>query len=723
MDEHGQYAAKTLTIELEDLYLDPNNYRLIHEDAQVNVSDDHIKDKDVANRTYKLILGEKNQYIMDLVESFKANGYLPVDQIQVRELKNGGYVVVEGNRRIAALKFLFYEYGQKSIDLGRLDKNTFKQVPVVFYEDSDEIHHLTIMALKHISGNRKWGAWNQAKLLEDLVISKKIPEDEVCRRIGITKLELRRSIRALYLINQYRISDYGDQFNETMFPIFYEAARNTALKEWLDWEDTTNIVHNAINRDLFFSWLSRELVEEEDDVDLMGKIEKHREPAISKRDDIRILSKILKDENALENLKNSGNINEAYRTSSLIFKEKIDDAVKSLEFDIATLGQLIIPQEKGPALEEALGKFRGIVEKVRTGTLQGVEQNSVFFDRIDAHFSSIKIKSYRCFNDLELKTLSRINLFAGINNSGKTSLLEAIYLLCKQNDFNGIVDVLRRRGKIPAENIPSKWFADQLDETISVAGIFDNQDSQVEIRPLIEDGQAVDRTHYLKSVEITAQFERQRQESITRIYQDRGRETQADSIKLLSKVVFSSPFFFNEPYHYTMFYHKSVQSKSLPKILDFIHKKVILTVRDINLVDEFQRFLVNDDRFKQSMDLTSYGEGLQKIFFTSLLFASAENGVVLIDEFENAIHMDLIETFTSFIYELAKTFNVQVFLTSHSKECIDAFIKTVPLMAQRDFSFHGFVRNNDGIILNREFEGEKFFKLLKAGDVDLRRVQ
>jgi predicted ATP-dependent endonuclease of OLD family len=322
-----------------------------------------------------------------------------------------------------------------------------------------------------------------------------------------------------------------------------------------------------------------------------------------------------------------------------------------------------------------------------------------------------------------VKILSRINLFAGFNNTGKTSLLEAIYLLCKQNDFNGVVDVFWRRGKIPAENIPSKWFAEQLNETICVTGVFDARDSMVKIRSLAEDGQDLDRTHYLKSVEITAQFENHKQESITRIYQDRGRETQADSIKLLSKVVFSSPFFFNEPYHYTVFYHKSVQSKSLPKILDFIHNKVISTVKDISLVDEFQRFLVNDDHFEQSMDLTSYGEGLQRIFFTSLLFASAENGVVLIDEFENAIHTDLIENFASFIYELAKKFNVQVFLTSHSKECIDAFIKTVPSDVQKDFSFHGLVQNDDGIILNREFGGEKFFKLLKAGDVDLRRVQ
>jgi len=140
-------------------------------------------------------------------------------------------------------------------------------------------------------------------------------------------------------------------------------------------------------------------------------------------------------------------------------------------------------------------------------------------------------------------------------------------------------------------------------------------------------------------------------------------------------------------------------------------------------VDEFQRFLVDDDRFESSMDLTSYGEGLQRMFFTSLIFSSATNGVVLIDEFENAIHADFIGIFAPFIHSLAKEFNVQVFLTTHSKECIDAFVKTIPGDEISDFAFHALVRPNDGEVKVREFDGKSFSKLLQSADVDLRRAQ
>lgn len=721
-EETKQSASNTRKVSLRNLYLDPNNFRLIHETDQVDVPDERIRDKDVANRTYRLIVGEKNQNIQDLVESFKANGFLPVDQIQVRRL-DGVFVVVEGNRRVAALKYLRGEYERKSIDLGKLDVSIFSNVPVVLYEDPDDVHYLILMALKHISGNRKWGEWNQARLLKTLMTDHGLPEDDVCKRVGITKTELRRNIRALALAEQYQESDYGDQFNEAMFPIFREAARNIALKDWLGWDDAANRANDRENVELFFSWLSKEPIDDDTDSQYAGRNGDYQEPAISKRDDIITLSKIIKDPVAIEKLKEHRSLNEAYRTSDLIFKEKIKDAINSVVSDVETLGQLAIAPEETPRLEDALGKLRAIVEKARGGSLRGVEQTAVFYDRIDRHFSSVKIPSYRCLNGLKVQKISRINLFAGVNNSGKTSLLEAIYLLCKQNDFNGLVDVLRRRGKIPEGHIPPRWLTDQLTETIAVEGVFDDKDSRIDIRPFIEESSTLDRTRYLKSVEISTCFENYKLESLTRIYQGRDRETQADTIRLLCKVVFSSPFFFNEPYHYTAYYHKGVQSKLLPKIFKFIRDQVVPTVRDIRLVDELQRFLVEDDAFETTMDLMSYGEGLQRVFFTSLLFASAENGVVLIDEFENAIHADLIEIFAPFIHSLAKEFNVQVFLTSHSKECIDSFAKNISQAQKDDFTFHALVRDGNGRTMIREFFGKDFSRLVEAGDVDLRRAQ
>ena len=722
-EENTSLEANTKKVSLKNLYLDPNNYRLIHETEQIEVSDEQVKDKSVAQRTFRLLTGEKNQHIQDLLESFKSNGYLPVDQIQVRELPSGGFIVIEGNRRVAALKFLAQEYEQKGIDLGRLDTAIFSKVPVVLYNDADEMHHLTLMALKHISGNRKWGEWNQAKLLEKMHSTFSLDEGEICRRIGISKVELRRSLRALSLVEQYRLSDYGDQFNESKFPIFREAVRNSALKEWIDWDDLTFKAKNQQNYELFFSWLSREPLEETDDEGQSGYGDKYLEPAIVKRDDVTLLGKIIKDARALQQLKISRDLNAAYLGSNLVFQERQESAVKSVASDISILSQLAIRGEHLPDLESALGRLQGIVDRTRGSGLSGVEQKTVFHDRIDQHFSSLEIEAYKKLRGLKLHKLSKINLFAGLNNSGKTTLLEAIYLLTRQNDFAGILEVIRRRGKIPEDHINPEWLVEQLSGEIKIAGTFDQQRASVAIRDYLESDVNLDKSRYLTSVEIISEFGSARQESNTRIFKGRERETLADSIKLLSQVIYSSPFFLNEPHRYASFYHKSVQSKALPKIFEFIQQAIIPTITDIRLVDELQRFLVVDSLYPTALDLMCYGEGLQRIFFISLLFASAQNGVILIDEFENAIHTDLIGKFAPFIHTLANIFKVQVFLTSHSKECIDAFVQHVPLSQVDDFSFHALVENDIGHIEAREFDGKEFATLLRVADVDLRKAQ
>lgn len=707
-------------VSLRNLYLDPNNFRLIHETEQIEVSDLQLKDKTVANRTFRLLAGDKNQYIQDLIDSFKANGYLPVDQIQVRELDNGGYVVVEGNRRIAALKYLSSEFDLRSSDLGKLDSSIFSKVPVILYNDSDDIHHLTLMGLKHISGNKKWGEWNQAKLLEKMHKTHNLSEDEICKRVSILKGELRRSLRALSLVEQYQASDYGDQFNESKFPIFRDAVRGDALKKWLDWDDTEYKSKNTSNLNLFFSWISRVSEEEEDDDGQVVFGGKYLEPAIIKRDDVRVLGELVNDKKAIEQLKISRDINSAYRVSDLVFRERQEGAIKSVAREIDTLGQMAIESKNLPELENALGRLQTIVDRTKATGFSGVEQKSVFHDRIDVHFSELELIYYKKIRHLKITKLARINLFAGINNSGKTTLLEAIYLLARQNDFGGLLEVIRRRGKVSEDRLNPEWFAKQLPDSFELKGRFDNEQATVAMRHYSEESHDIDKSRYLQSVELTSTFAGINQESLTRIFQGRDRETQAGVIKLLCPAVFSSPFFLNEPHRYAAFYHKSTQSKALPKIFEFIQRDVIPSISDIRLVDEWQRFLVIDSDFEDTPDLMEYGEGLQRIFFISLLFASAQNGIILIDEFENAIHADLIGKFCQFIHTLSELFNVQVFLTSHSKECIDAFIKNVPDV--NDFAFHALVCHDNNIVA-REFTGHEFQKLLDAGDVDLRRAR
>jgi hypothetical protein len=68
-------------------------------------------------------------------------------------------------------------------------------------------------------------------------------------------------------------------------------------------------------------------------------------------------------------------------------------------------------------------------------------------DKREIMISSIRIEGYRGLERFEMSGLGRVNLLVGTNNSGKTSVLEAIYLLASAGDPGALWQMLWRRGE------------------------------------------------------------------------------------------------------------------------------------------------------------------------------------------------------------------------------------------------------------------------------------
>ena len=118
--------TKPIKKHLNRLLLDPNNYRFIDRPEYKPGSDGQIAESRIQQRTAEFLKGRNNENIEDLINSFKTNGVLRQDPIQVRPLGDN-YVVIEGNRRTATLKYL-YEQFQKGMDVGVLTESDFKSV-------------------------------------------------------------------------------------------------------------------------------------------------------------------------------------------------------------------------------------------------------------------------------------------------------------------------------------------------------------------------------------------------------------------------------------------------------------------------------------------------------------------------------------------------------------------------------------------------------------------
>ena len=81
---------------------------------------------------------------------------------------------------------------------------------------------------------------------------------------------------------------------------------------------------------------------------------------------------------------------------------------------------------------------------------------------------------------------------------------------------------------------------------------------------------------------------------------------------------------------------------------------------------------------QKALPLNMYGDGMKKAVLLMSAAIAAKDGILLIDEFETAIHTSAMDRTFAWVIDMCKRLNVQVFLTSHSKEAIDKLLKCSP---------------------------------------------
>jgi hypothetical protein len=259
-----------LDLELEQLLLDPNNYRLQESDDYKPVENEDYADTDVQNETLKRLRKEK---VSDLVRSIRANGFLPIERIVVtpyddqsgdvdsldsdasNDLKR--YIVIEGNRRVAALMSIAAELkaGKK---LPHNLEDTLSAIPCIIVDDNAvSAFTRTLMGVRHVSGIKGWGGYQQAKLIYDLRTQDKLAASEIADRLGMSVQEVNRRFRAFSALKQMQEDEvFGGHAGPSEYALFHEAVALPAIRDWLGWSDKTLTFDNDSTREQFYGLLS-----------------------------------------------------------------------------------------------------------------------------------------------------------------------------------------------------------------------------------------------------------------------------------------------------------------------------------------------------------------------------------------------------------------------------------------------------------------------------------
>ncbi len=721
-----QLRGRRRTVSLARLYLDPNNFRFADNPEYRLVAREDVFKPEVQRLTSTFVSGKSQEYIQDLIASIKKNGWLEIDPILVEQRDGGRFLVVEGNRRVATLKHLQREYDGGAAHLGKLDVALFSRVPVVLHDTADERQHMVMMGLHHISGKRRWPAINRALAMQRLQEQFDGDANAVCRALGVTKQDFNRSVRTLALVDAYKESDYGDQFKSDQYTLFRDVLGKPAIRSWLRWNDSASVAEEQLNLDRLFSWMSEVDTEDGDD---RSDIDYRPEsgPVITTAGHVRELANLIEDPSAVKQLEETRSLQEATLSSDLLVKTEIERAFGVCDDGILKLNQRVgeLDSEDLDRVEHLIGKLHGIsyARKRRPAASGGRMPWQPFNDRTHTQFSNVQVGAYRGINGLVLEDLERVNLIAGINNAGKTSLLEAIYLLAHQNDETALLDVTRWRGRMAGEPDPV-WLTQQLQQVIHIDGHFDafeENGASLDIQRIDEPDEDIkDQTSFLTKLRIKSCYGGRDQSANVALFSDRPHRASFQGQHWLCRSALTSPFGANGADLLTEANEAAVEAGVKAKVIGFIVEHVDKAITSIELVREPNRFLVSQEGFDQASDLSSFGDGMRRIFEIGLLFASVRDGVLLIDEFENAIHTALLGPFTRIVQELAVEHNVQVFLTTHSKETLDAFIKND--YRTGDIAGYGICRDPDGAHARR-FGGDRLLRLNTAVDFDLRGIR
>ena len=80
-----------------------------------------------------------------------------------------------------------------------------------------------------------------------------------------------------------------------------------------------------------------------------------------------------------------------------------------------------------------------------------------------------------------------------------------------------------------------------------------------------------------------------------------------------------------------------------------------------------------------------------------LAMNEATGGLLLIDEIENGLHYSVQGEMFSILLDLAQSFNVQIFATTHSDECIKAANQAFAKQTQQEFAYYRLEQINEEI--------------------------
>ncbi|MEI6135610.1 MAG: AAA family ATPase [Desulfomonile sp.] len=343
---------------------------------------------------------------------------------------------------------------------------------------------------------------------------------------------------------------------------------------------------------------------------------------------------------------------------------------------------------------------------------------------------TIKIQNFRCFESIQLSDCRRVNLIVGRNASGKTALLEAIFLASGASPELGLrIKGWRGEGAIVVSAEQSSYESAWKDlfykfnqtQAISIqfvgsAGFGRSLRILYELAPAfhLPLGQDVREIQTITPVVFVYTDENGKEYKVSPIVAQGALTIGAVALPPMNSTFFptQSPVPVQQ---YVGFYSALSKQKKESVVVKLLRTEFPF-IRDISAEMGSSGLWVlyaSLDELPEKIPVTLLSSGVTKLLFILLAIAMQPNGILLIDEIENGFYFDRLQSIWSLILRFASEYNVQIFASTHSRECLEAAADVGK--NQRDK--FGIIRTVKvkGTVEIRQFDGRRFVDAMDEG--------
>ncbi len=290
---------------------------------------------------------------------------------------------------------------------------------------------------------------------------------------------------------------------------------------------------------------------------------------------------------------------------------------------------------------------------------------------------SIAVERYRGIENLKIDNFEKYNFFLGDNGSSKTSFLEAIFLT-NIFTYNTLLDIQKTRSLVglTEETISNLVYNTDIEKPI----IFTlNDELNFKIKIFKENNFDINTKNILYNLKVE-----EKDEIILDISMKYNNEIIFNK-ENKNKIKYWSEYFINNDYCWgspLTKYEENV-ARDIKKFIEENKKKEILELinlfeKDIyDIASDGKEIKLSKKNIKYMMPLSSFGNGLWNILDTMTAFFKSNIKCIFIDEVETGIHYLNYPKFCKALVEFSEKKDVQLFITTHSKEFLEEFYKTI----------------------------------------------